>query len=322
MGKLIITDNKKDTFDFKPSGNPQGGTELQMKWLRENVDSDLLDSVDLIPSRVGDMIDDGRKKVLWLHDTPDDPESAHMKDPKSRARFERFVYVSNWQKQWYELMHNIAPSEGVVIKNAIYPIPEHTKPDDGIVRLIYHTTPHRGLALLAAAFNELCNHHENIHLDVFSSFSLYGWDHRDEEFRETLNFCNDHPQITYHGAKSNDEVRKALEKADIFAYPSIWPETSCISAIEAMSAGCLVVCPNLAALPETTANFAWMYNYHENPQSHANMFVNILNDAIIHVKSESVQNSLKFQKMYTDNFYSWNIRAQEWTGFLNSINNG
>ena len=41
--------------------------------------------------------------------------------------------------------------------------------------------------------------------------------------------------MTYHGFKPNDVVRKALSEAHIFAYPSIWVETSCISAIEAMS---------------------------------------------------------------------------------------
>ena len=64
------------------------------------------------------------------------------------------------------------------------------------------------------------------------------------------------------------------------AYPSVYMETACISAIEAMSAKCMVVCPNLGALPETCANFAWMYGYEPNPEKHISVHAHILGKAI------------------------------------------
>ena len=125
--------------------------------------------------------------------------------------------------------------------------------------------------------------------------------------------------MTYHGYQPNDVVRKALQEAHIFGYPNIWPETSCIAAIEAMSAGCEVVCPNFAALPETTGSFARMYNFHEDVNEHANIFVNQLYHSINQRLSDYMIAKLDFQKNWVDNFYSWDLRAAEWTAFLQSL---
>ena len=89
---------------------------------------------------------------------------------------------------------------------------------------------------------------DKIHFDVYSSFEAYGWKERDKPYEEVFKTIREHDGMTYHGFKPNDVVRKALSEAHIFAYPSIWVETSCISAIEAMSAGVQIVCPNLGAL--------------------------------------------------------------------------
>ena len=160
---------------------------------------------------------------------------------------------------------------------------------------------------------------DKIHFDVYSSFEAYGWKERDKPYEEVFKTIREHDGMTYHGFKPNDVVRKALSEAHIFAYPSIWVETSCISAIEAMSAGVQIVCPNLGALPETTGNFATMYNWNENMQFHANVFANFLKGAIDNYKSEDMLRKLAFAKNWADNFYSWDIRSQEWIGMLNGL---
>lgn len=309
-----------DTFSFNevaPTQNAMGGTELQMKWLRENVDNELIDKFQLIPTRIRG-VDENKPSLLWLHDTADDPEVQHLKDPVSRAQFEKLIYVSYWQKQQFEDYLGIPPSKGVVMKNAIYPIPRHEKPTDQI-NIIYHTTPHRGLNLVLAAFDHLSKLHDNIHLDIYSSFKVYGWDHRDVDYQSLFDMADAHPNITNHGAVSNDEVRTALQKAHIFAYPSIWTETSCIAMIEAMSAGCLNICSSLGALPETTGNFAWMYPYQENLDVHVNMFTQGLDTAIRNVRNESVQNNLHMQMAYINMFHSWEFAKQSWTHFLQGM---
>jgi len=258
---LKIVGTEKDEFSLGPTEDgtyeeANGGTEMMRQELYARVDKELLDQFQIICSRVR-WIDPKKPTVLWLHDTWDDPESQHLKEEERRKRFSRLVFVSNYQLNTYHLAHEVPYHRSFVMQNAIQPIPVSKKETDQ-VRLIYHTTPHRGLNVAVAAIQELAKiHGDYIHFDVFSSFEAYGWKERDEEFTELFDTIREHPQMTYHGFQSNEIVREALEKAHIFAYPSIWPETSCIAAIEAMSAGCEVVCPNYAALPETTANFCF-----------------------------------------------------------------
>ncbi len=325
MGLNII--DETEVVDLGPSEDgtydgAMGGTEFMNKTLYERVDKELLDQFHIIKSRVR-TIEPDKKNILWLHDTWDDPESQHLSDKDKRERFDKLVFVSNYQLATYNMMHGVTYGESVVMKNAIDPIEVNQKDKDGdVVRIIYHTTPHRGLNILYAAVEKLAEiFGDKIHLDVYSSFEAYGWKERDKPFDDLFQDIIDHPQMTYHGYQPNEEVRKALKSSHIFAYPSIWPETSCISAIEAMSAGCEVVCPNFAALPETTGNFASMYQWNEDNQTHANIFVNRLYDSIQLVisNSEDHQRKLVYQKNWTDNFYNWDLRAAEWEYMLSNI---
>ncbi len=302
------------------SKNAMGGTELMATALAEKLDPTLRDKFQIICSRVRD-IEEDKIPVLWLHDLPNDPESHHLSDPESRKRFAKFVFVSNWQMNEYIHTYGLNWDDCYVIKNAIEPIELKEKPKDGIVRLIYHSTPHRGLELLVPSFEHLADKHDNIELDVYSSFDLYGWSERDKPYEELFQRCKDHPKINYHGTQPNSVIREALKKADIFAYPNIWPETSCLCAIEALDAGCLMLAPNHAALPETAGCWGITYQWTPDANKHANLFTSILDNMIVTLTNnkEDAEHMIIQQKLYYDNFFSWDVRIKEWNQMLNSI---
>jgi UDP-glucose:(glucosyl)LPS alpha-1,2-glucosyltransferase len=317
IGSIEEPQKKSGVTTDELSKNAMGGTELMKYGLYDRLPEDVRDSVQIICSRVRE-VDETKPSILWLHDLPADPESAHLKDTKSRNRFQKLVFVSHWQQQQYNQQLGIPYSEGVVLKNAIKPFEAHTKPDD-VINIIYHTTPHRGLDIAVAAFEEIYKIRQDVHFHVYSNFDIYGWSDRNRPFESLYERCRQHPGITYHGTVSNDEVREALKKTHIFAYPSVWQETSCIAAIEALAAGCLVVAPNYAALPETCSNFAFMYGYNENRMDHANLFVNVLYQAIMSYRKESTQKMLNMQTNYFNTFYNWDLRVQEWTSLIKSL---
>lgn len=307
--------------------NAMGGTELMATWLKERLDPELEKQFQIICSRVRE-IDENRIPVLWLHDLPNDPESHHLAMPENHEKFARFVFVSNWQMNEYINTYNLPWEKCVVIKNAIEGMEFKAKPDDGIVRLIYHSTPHRGLQILVPVFEHLQQYYPNMELDVYSSFKLYGWEQRDEPYKELFAQMDANPKINNHGTVSNEEIRKAVQKADIFAYPNIWPETSCLCAIEALMAGCLFVHPNYCALPETAAD--WGINYQWRPQGndHANLFATVLENMLSTVATDKsvVHNMQHQQSIYYQNNYTWERRLPEWEQMLNHVlfekNNG
>jgi len=307
--------------------NSKGGTELLQHRLYDGtVPRELLEKFQIVFSRVRDL-DPDRKHIFYAHDLPEDPESARLSDPLFRKKFDKLVFVSNWQMEQYNIVRGVKYSESTVIKNSIDPIDIGDKlltpKKDDKIRIIYHPTPHRGLDILVAVFVELAKNNPDIELDVYSSFKLYGWDNRDAQHRETFDICKAHPQINYHGTVPNEELRKALINADIFAYPSIWKETSCLCLIEAMSAGLLCVHPNYAALPETAMGLTWMYQWQEDINLHANAFYQVLSQAIKVVRNQrdELVNDLRLQKMQSDRAHNWKAKAAEWTALLDHLKN-
>jgi len=327
MTKLNIIDDGPKTFAFSGGtvtdagtiSGSKGGTEMMYDKLMERCDPNLTSAFNFICSRVR-ALDENRPNILWLHDTWDDPESQHLKDENSRQRFAKLVFVSNHQMNSYMMAHGVRSNESAVMLNAIDPIDPHQK-DMSVIRLIYHTTPHRGLELLVPVFEHLCTipNMPKIHLDVYSSFSIYNRASSDAPYEPLFEKIRQHPNMTYHGAQPNDVIRKALQEAHIYAYPNIWPETGCISAMEAMSARCAVVTNNHACLYETLGGFGMMYQFDENIQRHANTFAHVLQMTIQNIQAEDMQNKLTFQKMWTDNMYNWDRRAIEWNGLLEHL---
>lgn len=298
--------------------NSQGGTESVKRGLAERLDPELIKDFQIICSRVR-KIEEDKIRVYWLHDLPEDPETNHLHDPNSRRRFHKTVYCGNWQYSRYQNILGIPYSkDDIVIETPIEPLPVVNKEFDKI-RLIYTSTPQRGLQILVPVFEELAKKYPNIHLDVFSSFKIYGWEEADKQYEPIYERIRKHPQMTYHGFAPNETVKEYLLKAHIHAYPSIWLECNSRSVIEAMSGGLLCVHPNFGGLVDTAGGMNFTYQGDEDINIHANIFYSALDDAVSKVQREDVQNYLRLVKMYADSRYSWPKIVAQWTDLLSAL---
>jgi UDP-glucose:(glucosyl)LPS alpha-1,2-glucosyltransferase len=268
--------HKGEIIDTNLSHSAMGGTEQMRARLLNGVDTELLKNVAIHLSRVREIYKDV-SNILWCHDLSDDIETKILENGGWK-QFSKLVFVSCWQRDSYTQKFDIPYSRCLVIENAIEPAEKIEKPS-GRLNLIYHTTPHRGLEILYPVFDALTQFQElknRLHLDVFSSFGVYGWKERDKNYQSLFQKLHDHPNITYHGAQSNQVVREYLAKAHYFPYPCIWKETSCIALIEAIEHDVVAIHPNLAALPETAGQNTYMYDYTDNLEDHVNRFYHTL----------------------------------------------
>ena len=177
-------------------------------------------------------------------------EAKNLGSKEYTDKLDYIVFNSNWNYEKFVYQFKVPDNKSLVIKNAVEKIEFHEKPKDKI-NLIYHTTPWRGLKILIKVFEDL--NLENVELNVCSSTKIYGKKFDDilgKEYENIFNKCKNLKNINYLGFVKNEEVIKLLKKTHIYSYPSIWPETSCISAIESMAAGCQIVTTNLGALYE------------------------------------------------------------------------
>lgn len=300
------------------SEKSKGGTELMRMGLEQRLDPALLENFQIIPSRVR-QLDDTKIRVLWLHDLPGDPECDHLKNG-GHEKFHLLVCVSNWQMQAFANYYSIPWSKFIVIENAIEPIEKDKidKPTDKI-KIIYHTTPHRGLEILVPVFEKLAEDHKNIELDVYSSFGIYGWTERDKQYEQLFDRCRQHPQINYHGNVPHSEVCDAVAKAHIFAYPSIWMETSCLSLMEAMSAQCVCIHPNYGALYETSGGTTIMYQWRDDKNEHAHIFYNNLKNVIERFDEEGLKSVTQIQSSYVNMRYTWPRIVSMWNDVLEGL---
>ena len=275
---------KGEVIESELSANSKGGTEMMRQRLLNVANPEHLNQVAVHLSRPREVYEDV-PNILWCHDLAEDPENKILLDG-GWEKFDRFVFVSAWQRDQYIVRYGIPYSRCSVIHNAIEKEYTPKEKSTDTIRFVYHTTPHRGLELLIPIFDALTKEFENIHLDVYSSFSIYGWESRDEPYTGLYKNIEGHPKMTYHGVQPNEVVLEALSNAHVFLYPNIWKETSCIALIEAIKSQMICIHPNYGALPETAQNATIMYDYNEDPQKHANYAFAVARQMLTAIKND------------------------------------
>lgn len=300
------------------SANAFGGTEITKRSIGKHIPEELAQEFQIIPSRVRELNED-KIRVYWAHDMSHDPECNKFREENYRNKFHKFVFSSNWQmNEWTWNIGFPLDNRVQVIETPVDPIELIQKPKDKI-NLIYFSTPQRGLDVLLPVFETLAEQYDNIHLDVFSSFKIYGWDDADKQFEPLYDKIKSHPKMTYHGFAHQDVLREHLQKAHILAYPSTWLETSCRVLIESMSAGLLCVHPNLAALSDTSGGQTFMYQYDHAKEKHAETFYKYLKKAIESVQEEDLQRYLRFVKAYADTRFGLEKISIQWQSLLDEL---
>ncbi|AWN48661.1 glycosyl transferase [Methylobacterium terrae] len=298
---------------------PLAGTELMVEGLRARLGGALA-AVQLCVNGYDEARLDGRPLVVWIHHAADQQAVQWLHDGARAARVDRFVFVSDWQRASFVAAFGLAPENCLVLRNATdvpaaYRAPTGRRP----LRIAYTSTPFRGLSVLLDAWDRLRPQGAELH--IWSSHRLYGPAFDDAPHATLFARARSLPNVHHHGIVPNPELREALREIDVLAYPSTFAETSCLAVIEALAAGCRVICPDLGALPEAAGAFGRTYPFEPDPAAHAEVFAGLLAQEIADPWGGRPEIAAE-QQAAMRRLYDWPVRVAEWHRFLEETSGG
>ena len=252
------------------------------------------------------------KNIAWIHLNETEDGLEWIED----SRVKNIVFVSNYQYQRFFEIYDISGKNCIVIKNAIYPVENHTKPPTDKIKLIYTSDTVRGADIAILAMDYL-SHLEDIELHIYGEIEKNEPEWRIADQDQVRSMANLDHRVFIHGMVDHNKVIEGLKGSHIYVYPSKWRETSCISLIEALSAGCYCITSNIGALSETGLGFNATYPYSSNSDIHAKRLAREIEKAIAKIKGNQFDS--KEQVDSINRYYSWETRIPQWKEFFKTI---
>jgi glycosyltransferase involved in cell wall biosynthesis len=302
--------------------NPLGGTELQMNELVKRLPKHYWDKVQIttsVPEK--EPLAKDKVNILWQKNSYDQGNLAPwFKNKDNHKKYDWYVFNSHWNYEKFRIYFDIPTDRSVVIKNAIPTtkwVERNPYKKGDPIKLIHVSTPWRGLNVLLGAMQLVKN--PLITLDLYSSTQVYGtsfMEQNDDRYKPLYEQAKSLKNVNYIGYKPNHEVIDAMQYTHIFAYPSVWEETFCISAIESMAAGNMAVVTNFGALYETCAEFAHYVNYDKDFKSLARKYAIALDFIADNLHEDKMQERLQAQTNFYREYYNWDLRVGEWISLL------
>lgn len=191
-----------------------------------------------------------QRTLLWLQDMP--MEGLRRQHREALPFVDRFLAVSRFQRDRFVARFDLPPERFVVTRNGVDAARYRPWGERVRGRLVYGSTPFRGLSVLLDAFPRIRSAVPEATLHVFSGMSLY--DQADAPFRALYDRASATAGVVRYDPVPQPALIDELRRADLMAYPATFDETSCVAAMMAISAGTPVVASSRAGLPETVGD--------------------------------------------------------------------
>jgi glycosyltransferase involved in cell wall biosynthesis len=210
--------------------------------------------------------DNVKSVYLWLHDIlPVGGDFRYIQIHKEK--FKGVICISEWQKR-YVMKHTKIDEQAIYVsRNAIHPkrfngpIPVDRTP----FRFVFTSDPNRGFNNFVEMIPWIKERYPQ------STFYLFGrLEQVSDEDMARAKAMSDYVFISPR--ISQEQLVTELKKSDVWLYPTCFDETYCISAVEAMAAGCLVASINEAALCEIVGDRGVMVDYTTREETNRALF--------------------------------------------------
>lgn len=277
--------------------HPQVGTDLLIAWrLPEAADWNI----------------NCRRLVLWMHDT----DAGDRLTEDRAARFDYIVVQTEWHKQYMlSLYPFLDPNKLQIIGNGVDISRFDVALDFNKYKIVYASSPDRGLDLiLEYIWPRVIEAVPQAELHIY-----YGW----ESFNAAATLYPqlapfkaqmDHlllnsKKVVLHGRINQAELAREFQDAAIWLYPTYFPETYCITAVEAQLGGAIPVTNRYAGLAETVNSGVIIDGDVRDPKVLEGYV-----QAVLHLLRQPKSELVEFRRRVIENApaVTWSQRAQAW----------
>jgi len=215
-----------------------------------------------IPPTIMDFVE--HKKVFLLsHDAYDQSNVRWMMNKNAEQHLDKIICVSEWQKYTFIKYLMVDPNKLTVLGNPIdYSLYcGHAERDPN--KLVFTSIPYKGLEVIPDLFDEIKikTKNDKLHLDVYSSFDLYGREEENEQYKAIYQRLNNTNSINIFKPVSMKQLAHVFKTASLNLAPSTYHETFGRVFVEAAAGGCLTVCVNNGANKEIIGSNGYVLDY-------------------------------------------------------------
>lgn len=200
---------------------------------------------------------EAKKKFYWTGNVYTSSNTYGLGDLRVIERLDAFLPKSEWQAKAICEASGFPLQKTHVLSNGVHMQDFSGSEERSRKRLIYASTPSRGLQFLPYIFSELKKKHPELELYIYSSFDRYSnvwpvpeidvdkWYVKTLDGLKKLAGCHVYPSIL------QKDLAREFMKSTILAYPNQVLESCCNTTLQAQAGGCAIVTSDLASLPET-----------------------------------------------------------------------
>jgi glycosyltransferase involved in cell wall biosynthesis len=262
-----------------------------------------------------------KKCFYWTGDNMSNPRTLGLGDKRVINKLDRLLLKSSWQTS------TVCEASGFPLdKTHLLPNGVNLEDFRGIEtrhrkRLIYASTPVRGLTFLPDIFQDIKQRHPDAELYVYSSFDRYMLDWKglpaaeDDKFKSTFQALASMKGCFVNKSILQKNLARELMKSAILMYPTHFFETCCNLTLQAQAAGCVPITSDLASLPETVKDAGLLIKGTPNDAAYRRAFVDGVDRLL---SDDALFNKLSAKGMDAAKHFDWKNRAEAFIEYLSN----
>jgi len=189
------------------------------------------------------------KIFLWLQDI-----LPHCSSLVLGNQLKKILCLTEWHKEVFHSNYSFVPKDMIAVTSNAVQLEKFVHVDKTPFSFIYSSFPDRGLYYLLKMFPRIRQIIPEATLNVFCNLSLVKTSNPEliSEIETMLSEQSEY--VTNHGWVSQNKLREFYLRSDIWFYPCVFAETSCITSIECAASKTLAITNDLGALNENVGD--------------------------------------------------------------------